>query len=313
MFSVVMMLSVDSEKHSNTKQLTLYSATMGKYDLIKSENPPSSKHVQYSNQLGQTVPSRGTVTSERCGDVIGFFRCSCGHSENWTVNCGKAECPVCHKNWLERRTKDSGRRLSQISKLLHIAPYHLILSPPNGWTGSRRELIKMAKKAGVVGGLMIYHPWRFRKLSDDSPVSWKNCDINPRSEKKIPSYGKYSPHVHILGWGYLMKSNDFYRKTGWFYKNRGNRPGKEMYATLYYQLSHSVIDGRKQSLSWFGITANNKLLVTIEERYLAKLCPICQQPMDKFQYYEATFIEVDNLRKTRLRNYKFKNGTPRLR
>lgn len=312
------MLESDIKQHpkdTRTRQATLYSATMGKYELDLVESACEDViHPRFSNVDGQTVPGRGKVTGHKCGLQLGFFQCpQDGYVDGWYYNCGRAGCPVCFRHWLARRTKDSGRRLNQIANLLHIAPSHIIISPPPNWKGSKQEIIKMAKKAGIVGGLIIYHPWRFRRLDNDEPISWKRCNINPLSEEKIPSYGVYSPHWHILGWGVLVKSNIFYHQTKWFYKNRGRRPNKQAYATLYYQLSHSVIDGRRQSLTWFGITANNKLTVDVEERYIAKLCPWCQTPMRKYQHYYSTEIEVDNKRKVRFKNYKFKNGIPRLR
>jgi len=167
----------------------------------------------------------------------------------------------------------------------------------------------MAKLAGITGGCKIYHAWRFREKATGQAIAWKRTDINPVSEERVPSYGIESNHWHILGWGYLKPSDEFYEEShGWTYKNLGERKDKEMFATLYYQLSHSTIDGRKQTLTWFGIAANNKLLTTIEVDYKAKLCPICKAEMEKFQYYCGESIKVENRQKVRYKHYKFKGA-----
>lgn len=288
----------------------LYPATMGKYDLEKIVQPIwATDRLEFMDSRGRTVPGRGHLGSRKCGDAIGFYQCpEDGYIEEWTHNCSKAHCPTCFRNWLKRRTQDSGRRLKQISKLLHRAPNHIVLSAGPDFDGSSKQILKMVKAAGIIGGCKIFHAWRFREKATGQAIAWKRTDINPNSKEKVPSYGTESPHWHILGWGYLTPSNEFYKKTGWTYKNLGPRKDDSLYRTLYYQLSHATIDGRKQTLTWFGIVANNKLVTRVEVEYQVKLCPHCKSEMKKYQYYHNEPIEVDNKQKVRMKYYRFKEG-----
>lgn len=304
---------VDKQKStlSFDYQRPLYPATMGKYILEKLVQPVwLDDALEFFDSHGRTVPGRGKKTSNKCGGVIGFYQCpQDGYVEEWTHNCSKSTCPICYKNWLKRRTQDSGRRLKQISELLHRAPNHIVLSPPKNFRGSKQEFFKAIKAAGIIGGCKIFHAWRFRSKATGQPIAWKRTDINPNSEEKVPSYGIDAPHWHILGWGYLKNAKLFHQETGWVYKNLGTRNGDHLYRTLYYQLSHATIDARKQSLTWFGIVANNKLVTDVKTEYQAKLCPHCGTEMKKYQYYAWEPIEVENKQKVRMKYYRFKGRT----
>lgn len=291
----------------------LYPATMGKYDLERVVQPIWKGDVlEFRDVRERTVPGRGQTTSSKCGQEIGFYACpDCGEIEKWTHNCSKAECQVCSGHWLKRRTRESGRRLKQIAKLLHRAPYHITLSAGSDWDGSTKQVLKMLRMIGIVGGCKLFHAWRFREKSTGQPIAWKRTDINPCSEEKVPSYGLESPHWHILGWidwSRLMKSDEFQKRTGWVYRNHGKREGKEIYRTLGYQLSHVTLDGRKQTVTWFGITANNKLVTDVVEEYQAKLCPKCRIPMVKYQYYYGEPVKVENRQRVRMKYYRFKGA-----
>ena len=318
-----------STHHQQSVQLRIdeldqvsYPATMGKYDTqIQSIQCMQSRLKDFSpgaelefhadgsqfKSVGLTLPRRGKITKKNCGQELGYYQCpTCEPAkiEKWVRNCSKAECPVCGSKWLKRRTSDSGDRLEQISKLLRRDPKHVVFSPPRGWNG--KGLTRILRKAGLVGGLKVSHPWRFQDKITGEPISWKQCDLNPDSEFNIPSVAILSPHVHVMGFGFLMAADKFFESTGWVYKNLGTRRKKSLYGTLGYILSHVGIGQRKQTVTWFGICANNQMRYSVIERYEGKHCPICDSEMLKFQFYHGDSVRVEPTQKVRYKFYRFR-------
>lgn len=292
-----------------------YPATMGKYDTQTqtrmSDFTGSSFELHDDGSrfksMGMTLPRHGKITKESCGHELGYYQCpTCEPAviEKWIQNCSKAECPVCGSKWLKRRTSDSGDRLEQISKLLRRDPKHVLFSPPPDWNG--KGLTRILRIAGLVGGLKVEHPWRFRDRITGEPISWKQCDLNPDSKFNTPSIAIPSLHFHIMGFGYLVAADKFFKKTGWVYKNKGTRRKNSLYGTLGYLLSHTGIAPRKQTVTWFGICANNQMRHSIIERYEGKRCPVCGSEMLKFQFYHGEPVRVEGTQKVRYKFYRFK-------
>ncbi len=311
--------SNDVKPHSRKKNLKKPQS-----DMIQTELEQTRIEMSWQNgtlvfeDQGSFIPGRGVRTTNRCGNVLGFYKCpTCGEVDNWKYQCSKAVCPDCFGSWILRRSRESGNRLEQIALMLGKSPRHIILSPPPDWDGSRKSLYRVLGVLGVRGGLFIEHPWRFREKATDAYLAWKLCDINPSSEAKVPSYAVRSFHIHMLVFGFLLQADHFYDQTGWVYKNKGTRDAVRyqakkarkdgpIYRTLKYILSHTGIKGRKQTVTWFGICANNKVNVDIVPDYLAKLCPLCDSEMDKFQLLEGEPVRVENKQKVRFKFYRFK-------
>lgn len=309
----------------------LYPATMGKYlqeKLVRERYylhhmssklaPEAIPTLQFWDN-GRTLPGRGQITHNQCGEDLGYYVCDCGHTEKWKRNCSKSQCPECFNNWIQRRTNESGNRLEQAAIMLRRVPRHVVLSPPPGAAPTTKELYRIIKLLGVEGGLWIEHPWRFAEQDTDEQIQWKRCDINPRSVEKVPSYVYRSLHFHLLCFGYLMSADKFYRLSGgWVYKNKGKRQPKRgqshkqnrvgpIYNTIAYLISHTIIEGNRQTIRWFGTCANNKLEVAIQEEYLAKTCERCGNPMKKIRVIDGVHKEVDPLRKVRFKYYRFRS------
>ena len=106
-----------------------------------------------------------------------------------------------------------------------------------GYRKTRRKAIRIAKKAGMIGGALIFHPYR-----EDSKNYWY-----------------FSPHFHILGYGWIVQTATIYDKTGWIVKN--HRVRKSIGATAYYQLSHAGVKTRHHVISWFGALSTRALKV----------------------------------------------------
>jgi len=312
----VIPLEILSESVQLSTTSSSYPATMGKYDIrnqtrLKEFSPGASLEYQIDGSqfqsVGLTLPRRGKVTNKNCGQEIGYYQsptCEPVIIEKWVRNCSKAECPVCGSKWLKRRTSDSGDRLEQVSKLLRRDPKHVVFSPPRGWNG--KGLTRILRKAGLVGGLKVSHPWRFHDKITGESISWKQCDLNPESEAQVPSRAIVSQHFHIMGFGFLVNADKFFKRTGWIYKNKGTRRKSSLYGTLGYMLSHAGIGLRKQTVTWFGCCSNNQMRHSIIERYEGKHCPICGNEMLKFQFYHGEPVRVEATQKVRYKFYRFK-------
>ena len=86
----------------------------------------------------------------------------------------------------------------------------------------------------------------------------------------------YSPHFHVLGFGWITGVAENYSKNGYFVKNLGTRDST--FSTFYYQLSHAGIKKRNHSLVWFGELSYSNLEVKELDPDGMK-CPICEEKL----------------------------------
>ena len=112
----------------------------------------------------------------------------------------------------------------------------------------RRKAIRIAKRAGMIGGCLIFHPYR----QDDDNKLWR-----------------WSPHFHIIGYGWI---NPVYKETGWIVRN--HRVRNNLGATAYYQLSHAGVKEGHHVITWFG-TLSWAALRLPREIVEPETCPIC--------------------------------------
>jgi len=215
-------------------------------------------------------------------DVIG---------KRFVYHCGRIGCETCAKRAgariakkIERRITLYGLRIQKLSKgRKNPLASHVIESiEPNSefWNWSREKQNRILKKmriiAGITGGCVINHLWRFDK-SDLTPI--------------------YSPHKHLICYGWIkenaselikkeLKIDVVYHKV----RNGTLRNRVDVFAVAFYQLSHCAVKHNKHSLQWFGNLANNKLsnktleqykdeeyILQDEEIERSKCCPICSE------------------------------------
>lgn len=253
----------------------------------------------YWESVRYDLPSQEVIYAE-CGTIKGKYECECGNVEAVPYNCGRIECPVCSKYQLARQARKATRR---IAKGLHLGVYpnHVVLSPPADLAGeiSPEKMhslgLAYAKRLGLLGGVYVFHPFRFRALSDGRAIGWKHCSLNPEAESPVvPSEAYYAPHFHILAYGWLTKSTRYYRETGWVYKNlHGRKSSGEIYGTLYYILSHAGHQRGKLAVRYFGVFSNNQLRVSVDMTVIRPvMCEHCGLQM----MYVPTLPTVDNPR-----------------
>ena len=226
-----------------------------------------------------------------CGKA-GYKTCQADlYGKRFVYHCGRIGCEVCAKRAgariakkIERRITLYGLRTKHLSKgRKNPLPSHVIeaIEPKSEFWNYPREkqnriLKKMRILAGISGGVVINHLWRFDK-SDLSPI--------------------YSPHKHLICFGWIKENASqlikeqlgidvVYHKV----KNGTLRNRVDVFAVAFYQLSHCAVNHRKHSLQWFGNLANNKLSHKTLEQYKdeeyrlqdeeierSKCCVICSE------------------------------------
>jgi hypothetical protein len=179
------------------------------------------------------------------------------------VSCGRPECPVCYESWASREAHRIDYRVSQFKT--RMKPIHVTVSPSRkDWALSisemRKKMYVLSGKVGFFGGSCIFHPFR----QDDFTNSWH-----------------FSPHFHLIGFGWIVDTAAEFRLSGWIIKNVGVR--ESVQSTAFYQLSHCGVyygEGRKHSVTWFGRLSYNKLRV-LPEPPQKDVCPLCGRELFK--------------------------------
>ena len=104
------------------------------------------------------------------------------------------------------------------------------------------EIRKNLKKIGFIGGMLVFHPYRF--------------------SKKLASF-YWSPHYHFIscGWSESIKIKETYEKTGYVYRTlRIMRSDKELTVLIKYLLSHSGLKKIRtrniDSVRYYGLAQN---------------------------------------------------------
>ena len=173
-------------------------------------------------------------------------------AQTYQICCFRASCPDCAGGWAKRSTSRILDRL-KASKKNQKYLKHIVISPPT-WLQHkpieflRKEARKMAKRAGIEGGLDIVHPFR-------------------QKDKKW----YLSPHFHYLAFGWVSHTSEIFQKNGWLVKNIGIR--ENPIGTIMYLLSHAGVKKRRHTITWFGDLSYSKLKVEKSDFHVK--CPEC--------------------------------------
>ena len=181
------------------------------------------------------------------------------YSEKWVHRCFRQACPVCWKKWAARETKRASRRLRAFRlKGRNLKPIHVVVSIPHVDYGlnlqeMRLKVYKALKTVRLLGGMSIYHPKRWNEAG-----------------------AYFSPHFHILGFGWLTDVRKNYIASGYVVRNLRIR--KSVEGTIWYQLSHAGVHLKHHTVTWFGCLSYNKLRIPKEELE-EHCCPFCMEPL----------------------------------
>jgi len=180
-------------------------------------------------------------------------------------SCFRASCQTCYRKWMGRESNKATRRIETYEKKSSEPAKHIIVSPPK-WLHNeelrqlRKTAYKILKKVNCKGGTLIYHPFRYNKQFKE----WF-----------------FSPHFHVIGFGWIVNVQELYNKDGWIVKNKGLRDS--VFGTFYYQLSHAGVKKGYHTLTWFGELSYSKLKV--EEEPNPDVCPLCNTKLRLIFYY----------------------------
>jgi len=180
-------------------------------------------------------------------------------------SCYRAACMTCYKKWNARESNKATRRVEKYEKLSKNPAKHIVISVPS-WkhydelSELRKQAYKILKSVNCNGGTLIYHPFRY----DKKTKQWY-----------------FSPHFHVIGFGWISNVEEIYSKHGWIVKNKGVRDS--VFATFYYQLSHAGIKKGYHTLTWFGDLSYSKLKIEKEEN--SDVCPLCKAKLRLVFYY----------------------------
>jgi len=185
--------------------------------------------------------------------------------KSFQKHCYRADCEICYKKWMARESNKATRRIEKYEKQSGKPAKHIIVSPPS-WKHYttikelRKEAYKILKEIGAIGGSVIFHPFRY----DKNIKRWY-----------------YSPHFHVIGFGWLDGIAETYQKSGWVVKNKGVRDST--FATFYYQLSHAGVRRGNHTVTWFGDLSYSKLKVEPEPNL--NECPLCRAKLRLVFHY----------------------------
>jgi hypothetical protein len=180
-------------------------------------------------------------------------------------SCHRPLCPTCWEDWANREvTKSRGRLDAFVLKGRSLKPIHITVSVPRSdWNLDlnvmRKKVYRVLRDVHCLGGLLIYHPKRQTELK-----SWY-----------------FSPHFHIIGYGWILDVRANYYRSGYVVKNIGIR--KTVEGTIFYQLSHCGISPDHHTVTWFGALSYGKLHVVYEEED-PLCCPLCGQKLKRLMW-----------------------------
>jgi len=193
------------------------------------------------------------------------------------MSCGRLACPVCYEKACARKAVKIEHRMLQFKiKGRDLKAFHLAVSPPRDLDIPMSKMRKLAEEiamsCGVIGGSIIVHHLRKVKEDDfkedlDEGFSWRD-DISP---------WYFSPHFHIICFGWIKHVAENYSKSGWVVRNLGVR--KSIRSTALYQLSHCYVRAGMHSVAWFGALSYNKLNHLKPCPPESHPCPICKAEM----------------------------------
>lgn len=278
------------------------------------------------------IPGIGREQCEDSKNVIGAARCGdCGTVEIRVEHCESWECPVCGQRKVRRQARNIVQRLNGFKEAVETKanPRHIVLSSERFKGMSLTQITKsmnnlFARHLREFSGVYVIHPFRIRGWDDakrcgaalygsDENIKRRLREYREKAKRDniccpgdfwtmvkqdvlgLGSWREYvyeSPHIHILGWGYLPNSKKFYEETGgaekcgFVYKTK-EREGRsfdfyqgedtfgftsDILRTLNYLGSHAAImdtDGEERHANRifrpFGFCSVRKLRVVEKE------------------------------------------------
>ncbi len=190
------------------------------------------------------------------------------YSEHQLYECKTSNCPKCIESWINRQANRGTQRWTKFKKENKGTVLRsVILSPPpesynQSYSQLKTWLKSVLKIANIKTCSIVFHPFRFY------------------DKKKTKPY--YSPHFHLITSNYLTNTTEFYNKTRWLIKNKGDLETEiDVFNNLRYVFSHCGVKTRTHSIRWLGNVSYRKLKV--EKKENMSKCPYCALPLTIFR------------------------------
>jgi hypothetical protein len=177
-------------------------------------------------------------------------------------SCFRLECPHDYLDAVSRMASRVDKRIMAYAGLHGGKPIHVAIAPkPEFWylphEELKRRMLKVLKACGLKGGCYVFH-----HLRDDNDSG----------------FWHWSPHWHVIGFGWIVWNRDLMDKFGFTVINLGVR--KSVFATAWYELTHcGILKGcRKHNVVWFGCCSYRKLKVFEDDEdgeVKRSKCPVC--------------------------------------
>lgn len=138
---------------------------------------------------------------------------------------------------------------------------------------ARVYFIKKARKIGCKGGSMTIHLWRTNDKVPGYIKDQKRWDWVRSQGPRWREYVKYSPHAHVIGYGYLKRPD----QDDFEYKNMGPlNTREEIESVAYYNVSHAPVGPGITAVIYFGCCSYGKLRCVFKTQiHLDDFCPEC--------------------------------------
>lgn len=260
---------------------------------------------------------KGKVVRIVCSDKPGEH-----HYRVHKMSCHDLLCPVCWPSRATELARKSGEKvwafheITQGNKPSHwsfnMAPHmfpslfqeeDMIIRKVRDWG------VTQAKAAGIIGAHVQPHLYRIKKQFQakfsgeadrrnkvqetcmEISRRWNRYDI-VREQANWRDFVDYAPHVHLVGYGYLPRADQFKKKFGFTYRKHGNlNTVGDVQACINYLLSHAPVARGVQVYSSFGVLGNNQL-ITIGEKESIEVCQDCGKPMINEATGEPVYIKT---------------------
>lgn len=284
-----------------------------------------------------TLPGTTVKADESCGTVLRWVACS-RDPTHWkrpiVEHCDRVECPVCWTFWAKKQAKRLADKLrGYVADVWeHLEGFewhkenaqnirHWAFSPPENLITPEMSYDKIKEigkrfvlESGVTGGVLVFHPWRIREeLTLRLILSQKIVRLsNEEKEKKFwqcarddvlglgdwRDYCYWSPHYHVIGFGYVENARELHNRTGWVYKHIRDIPVLKIRTpegvddaiaqVCFYILSHAAYQWLKKIPVWFGCCTPRNLKkkgepIPSEFDGMKILCPKCTARLVEYQ------------------------------
>lgn len=271
--------------------------------------------IEFARYGEWEVVGNGKQTNDRCGVFLNYMGClhveghckvtldGVNHAGKVYVKkgfhyCDKPTCPVCfRRGWAVREAGNIESRLREGEKRFGLIE-HVVVSVPRkdyglSFEAMRSDAVDAMKARGVLGGVMIFHAFRY------------HC----RDETFVGERAGWflSPHFHVLGFvdgGYgrcrncskstceCLRCGGFegltrrcFNKDGYIVKVLAKR--ESVFGTAWYQLNHASVKrgvNRFHVATWFGTCSYRRLKLKKGDRIRRGVCPICGEELERVRF-----------------------------